>query len=69
MTIQRNPWDIEMPWVVMRRAEIDVIHHSRGGLVTRWWLEVFDQTPPEQRRAVCNRSGLPLCNRRAQEGA
>jgi hypothetical protein len=33
-------------------AEIDVLCHSRGGLVARWWLEVFDQAPPEKRRAV-----------------
>ncbi len=33
-------------------AEIDVICHSRGGLVTRWWLEVFDRAPPDKRRAV-----------------
>ena len=24
-------------------AEFDVVTHSRGGLVTRWWLEAFDQ--------------------------
>jgi len=34
------------------QAEIDVICHSRGGLVTRWWLEVFDHAPSERRRAV-----------------
>lgn len=34
------------------KADIDVICHSRGGLVTRWWLEVFDRAPPEKRRAV-----------------
>ncbi|MFY9974446.1 MAG: hypothetical protein WAK53_09335, partial [Chromatiaceae bacterium] len=34
------------------QADIDVIGHSRGGLVTRWWLEVFDRAPPEKRRAV-----------------
>ena len=33
-------------------AEIDVVCHSRGGLVTRWWLEVFDHAPPQKRRAV-----------------
>jgi hypothetical protein len=25
------------------KAEVDVICHSRGGLVTRWWREVLDQ--------------------------
>ncbi len=34
------------------QAEIDVICHSRGGLVTRWWLEVFDRAPAGKRRAV-----------------
>lgn len=34
------------------QADIDVVCHSRGGLVTRWWLEVFDRAPPEKRRAV-----------------
>ncbi len=33
-------------------ANVDVICHSRGGLVTRWWLDVFDQAPAERRRAV-----------------
>jgi len=34
------------------QAGIDVVCHSRGGLVTRWWLEAFDRAPPEKRRAV-----------------
>ena len=34
------------------QADIDVVCHSRGGLVTRWWLEAFDRAPPEKRRAV-----------------
>jgi hypothetical protein len=36
---------------------IDVICHSRGGLVTRWWLEEFDR-PRGKRRAVV--VGSPL---------
>jgi hypothetical protein len=40
------------------QAEIDVVCHSRGGLVTRWWLEAFDRAPPERRRAVF--VGAPL---------
>jgi hypothetical protein len=32
-------------------AEIDTIAHSRGGLVTRWWLEALDRGPG-RRRAV-----------------
>lgn len=31
------------------RAEVDVVCHSRGGLVVRWWTEVFD---PRPRRVV-----------------
>ncbi len=39
--------------------EIDVIAHSRGGLVTRWWLESFDRSPATvRRRAVL--VGAPL---------
>jgi pimeloyl-ACP methyl ester carboxylesterase len=38
-------------------ADIDVIAHSRGGLVVRWWLEAFDR-PVGKRRAVL--VGSPL---------
>lgn len=38
-------------------ADIDVICHSRGGLVTRWFLEVFDR-PERKTRAVI--VGAPL---------
>lgn len=31
---------------------IDIITHSRGGLVVRWWLEVFDPKPAAPRRAI-----------------
>jgi hypothetical protein len=34
------------------RASIDVICHSRGGLVTRWWMEGFDRGETAIRRAV-----------------
>lgn len=30
-------------------ADIDVVCHSRGGLVTRWWLEAFDRGPGRRR--------------------
>jgi len=33
-------------------AEVDVVCHSRGGLVTRWWLEVLDRPDRKRRRAV-----------------
>jgi hypothetical protein len=34
------------------RASIDVIAHSRGGLVARWWAEGFDEPPVSPRRVV-----------------
>jgi hypothetical protein len=34
------------------RASIDVIAHSRGGLVARWWAEAFDPSPKVPRRVV-----------------
>ena len=34
------------------RASVDVICHSRGGLVTRWWMEGFDRGDAAVRRAV-----------------
>lgn len=33
-------------------AEVDVICHSRGGLVTRWWLEMLDRPDRKRRRVV-----------------
>lgn len=37
---------------------LDVVCHSRGGLVTRWWCEVLDQKPRKRRRVVF--VGCPL---------
>jgi hypothetical protein len=37
---------------------LDVICHSRGGLVTRWWCEVLDRRPRPERRVVF--VGCPL---------
>ncbi|MCU7921733.1 MAG: hypothetical protein KZQ88_03455, partial [Candidatus Thiodiazotropha sp. (ex Dulcina madagascariensis)] len=34
------------------KASIDTVCHSRGGLVTRWWLEGFDRAPLDKRRVV-----------------
>ena len=39
------------------QAEVDVICHSRGGLVTRWWLEVFDRAAAARRAILV---GSPL---------
>ena len=39
-------------------AQIDVICHSRGGLVTRWFFEVMDHVADRKRRAVL--VGCPL---------
>ena len=33
-------------------SPVDVICHSRGGLVTRWWLEAFDGAKRGKRRVV-----------------
>jgi len=33
-------------------AEVDVVCHSRGGLVTRWWLEALDRSPTGRGRVV-----------------
>jgi hypothetical protein len=40
------------------KAAVDVIAHSRGGLVTRWWLEVMEAELAGPRRAVL--VGCPL---------
>jgi hypothetical protein len=34
------------------QASVDIVCHSRGGLVARWWMEVLDACPTRQRRAV-----------------
>jgi pimeloyl-ACP methyl ester carboxylesterase len=39
-------------------ADVDIITHSRGGLVTRWWLERYDRRSKGQSRAVL--VGSPL---------
>lgn len=39
------------------RAHVDVICHSRGGLVTRWWLEGFDRAAGARRAVFV---GAPL---------
>ncbi|HZS07136.1 MAG TPA: hypothetical protein VFD58_20030 [Blastocatellia bacterium] len=38
-------------------ADVDVICHSRGGLVTRWWLETFDHANGKRRAVLV---GSPL---------
>ncbi len=40
------------------KAEVDIICHSRGGLVGRWWLEMLDTAKRRRRRAVL--VGCPL---------
>jgi hypothetical protein len=40
------------------RADVDVIAHSRGGLVTRWWLEQFDNRGGGGARSIL--AGSPL---------
>ncbi len=43
-------------------ADIDVICHSRGGLVTRWWLEAYDRPVGKRRVALvaCPLAGTSL---------
>jgi pimeloyl-ACP methyl ester carboxylesterase len=36
----------------LSKAEVDIVCHSRGGLVSRWWMEVLDSFPARIRRAV-----------------
>ncbi len=33
-------------------AAVDIVCHSRGGLVARWWMEVLDTLPTRPKRAV-----------------
>src|SRR5579864_271605 len=33
-------------------ADMDIICHSRGGLVSRWWMEVFDTFPARKKRTI-----------------
>jgi pimeloyl-ACP methyl ester carboxylesterase len=40
------------------RAKLDIICHSRGGLVARWFAELLDRQPDRQRRIVF--VGCPL---------
>lgn len=40
------------------KQPIDIVAHSRGGLVARWWLEVMEQNAAGPRRAVL--VGCPL---------
>ena len=40
------------------QADVDVIAHSRGGLVTRWWLEQFDSRGGGSARSIL--AGSPL---------
>ncbi|HMP80679.1 MAG TPA: hypothetical protein PKD54_14590 [Pirellulaceae bacterium] len=40
------------------RAEIDILSHSRGGLVTRWWCELFDPHLDRCKNAIL--VGVPL---------
>lgn len=34
------------------QADVDIVCHSRGGLVSRWWMEVLDACPTRKRRGV-----------------
>jgi hypothetical protein len=40
------------------KTDVDVVCHSRGGLVVRWWLDVLDTGDPKSKRACF--VGAPL---------
>lgn len=54
-TLQVGPWinalDLARAFAGTQ-AQVDVVCHSRGGLVTRWWLEVFQRALLERSRVV-----------------
>ena len=33
-------------------ADVDIVCHSRGGLIARWFMEVFDRVPRKRRRVI-----------------
>lgn len=60
-TVSRNPVlnALELSRIMATStADVDIICHSRGGLVTRWFMEVFDRPNRSHRRAVL--VGSPL---------
>ena len=54
-TLQVGPWinalDLARAFAGTQ-AQVDVVCHSRGGLVTRWWLEVFQRELMARARVV-----------------
>ena len=61
-TLSRSPLinavELSRLFAATNAERLDVICHSRGGLVTRWWCEVLDQKPRKRRRVVF--VGCPL---------
>ena len=61
-TLSRSPLinavELSRLFAATDAERIDIICHSRGGLVTRWWCEVLDQKPRQRRRVVF--VGCPL---------
>ena len=61
-TLSRSPLinavELSRLFAATNAERLDVISHSRGGLVTRWWCEVLDQKPRKRRRVVF--VGCPL---------
>ncbi|MET4170126.1 hypothetical protein ABIB99_001201 [Bradyrhizobium sp. LA6.1] len=54
------------------KADVDVVAHSRGGLVARWWLEVMEPAAAGRRRAVlvgCPLDGTSLATPRSLRAA
>jgi pimeloyl-ACP methyl ester carboxylesterase len=52
-----NAWDLQQI-VGGSNASIDIVAHSRGGLVTRWWCEQFDPQAVRCKNAIL--VGSPL---------
>ncbi len=52
-----NAWDLQQ-FVGGSNASIDIVAHSRGGLVTRWWCEQFDPQADRCKNAIL--VGSPL---------
>lgn len=52
-----NAWDLQQ-FVGGSSASIDIVAHSRGGLVTRWWCEQFDPQALRCKNAIL--VGSPL---------
>jgi hypothetical protein len=54
-TLSRSPFlnALELARILASsKADVDIICHSRGGLIARWFMEVFDRVPRDNRRVI-----------------